>query len=290
MRTRSSALRAVDLRLLYLILWLSGTSFLSLSCFLAALSSSASVSTSLYSAQFLAALITVAASSGAYDYYSAVGYNDGFINSTVCYLVSSSFNRIYSSMLIGNEFVQFLVFFLPWFHAAQAMADVISVVQYEGQSIGMGDIGKDVTLSFTAAEDQLFTCPWLKTPITMLITSSILYVFYLTFFLFPFLFLFYFYLCSYMFMSWLTAQIITSDGTEGRSLANILIPPALRRLLFREREEVQDGDIRGSERQLSANEGSVRAYKVSKTFSGMMLVLSSCFDSSLSNIKRELIL
>lgn len=173
-RTQSSALRAIDLNLLYLILWLSGTSFLSLSCFLAALSSSASVSTSLYSAQFLAALVTVAASSGAYDYYTAVGYDDGLISDTVCYLVSSSYNRIYSKMLIGNDFVQFLVFFLPWFHAAQAMSDVMSIVQYEGQSIGMSDIGKHMELSYTANEDQLFTSPWLKTPITMLITSSLM--------------------------------------------------------------------------------------------------------------------
>lgn len=173
-RTQSSILRAVDLQLLYLILWLSGTSFLSLSCFLAALSSSASVSTSLYSAQFLAALITVAASSGAYNYYSAVGYSDGLINETVCYYVSSSYNRIYSSLLIGNQFVKFLVFFLPWFHAAQAMSDVLSIVQYDGQSVGMGDISQRVELSFTAKEDQLFTSPGLKTPLTMLITSALM--------------------------------------------------------------------------------------------------------------------
>ncbi len=173
-RTQSSILRAIDLQLLYLILWLSGTSFVALSCFLAALSSSASVSTSLYSAQFLAALITVAASSGAYDYYKSVGYSDGLINETVCYNVASSYNRIYSSLLIGNQFVKFLVFFLPWFHAAQAMSDVLSVVQYDGQSIGMADISHRVELSYTAVEDQLFSTPGLKTPLTMLITSTIM--------------------------------------------------------------------------------------------------------------------
>jgi hypothetical protein len=72
-----------------------------------------------------------------------------------------------------------------------------------------------------------------------------------------------------MLLSWLFAQVLTADGTEGRGLHTILIPPALRRLLFREREEVQDGDIRGAERQQSAADGSVRAYKVSKTYSGM---------------------
>ena len=76
----------------------------------------------------------------------------------------------------------------------------------------------------------------------------------------------------YIFLSWLVAQMLTSDGTEGRSLHTILLPAALRRHLFSEREEVQDGDVRGAERQRSAEEGSVRAYKVSKTFSGQALV------------------
>lgn len=71
-----------------------------------------------------------------------------------------------------------------------------------------------------------------------------------------------------MFLSWLAAQMLTADGTEGRGLHTILLPPALRRLLFREREVVQEGDIRGAERQQSADEGSVRAYKVSKTYAG----------------------
>ena len=72
----------------------------------------------------------------------------------------------------------------------------------------------------------------------------------------------------YMFLSWLVAQMLTSDGTEGRSIQSILLPTPLRRLLFRQRDEVQEGDLRGEERQRSEVEGSVRAYKVSKTFSG----------------------
>lgn len=71
-----------------------------------------------------------------------------------------------------------------------------------------------------------------------------------------------------MILSWLAAQMLTADGTEGRYLHHILIPPAIRRLLFREREIVQDGDIRGAERLQSEVDGSVRAYKVSKTYSG----------------------
>jgi hypothetical protein len=163
----------VDLNLLFLILWLSGTSFISFSCFLAALSNSASMTTSLYSGQFLIALVTVAACSNAYDYYEAVGYDDGSVDASVCYLVSSSYNRVYSGQLMGYTFVQFLVFFLPWFHAAQAMSDVISVVQYEGQSISLSDIHDKVTLSYTADPNVTFDSPWIIQSFVMLISTTI---------------------------------------------------------------------------------------------------------------------
>ena len=173
-QTVSPSLQAIDLGLLYLILWLSGTSFLSLSCFLAALSSSASMTTSLYSAQFLIALITVAACSSTYNHYVSVGYSDGVINDSVCYLVSSSYNTVYSSSLLGNQFVMFLVFFLPWFHAAQAMSDVLSAVQFEGQTIGMGGIAQSITLSYSASPGTTFPCPWIQYSLVMLISTSIL--------------------------------------------------------------------------------------------------------------------
>lgn len=172
-RTQSSALRAVDLRLLFLILWLSGTSFISLSCFLAALSSSASMTTSLYSAQFLIAMVTVAACSAGLNRYQSEGYSDGLVNDSECYLVTSSYNTVYSSSLLGYKFVQFMVFFLPWFHAAQAMSDVLSVVQYEGQSIGLGDIHDSVTLSYQAKENTDFETPWIISSFTMLIVNAI---------------------------------------------------------------------------------------------------------------------
>jgi hypothetical protein len=92
-----------------------------------------------------------------------------------------------------------------------------------------------------------------------------------------------------MFLSWLAAQMLTADGTEGRGLHTILIPTALRRLLFREREVVQDGDVRGAERQLSAAEGSVRAYKVSKTYSGRNLI-RFVLKCTVSNVCHALLL
>ena len=172
-RIKSSALRAVDLQLLFLILWLSGTSFISFAFFLAALSSSSTMTTSLYSAQFLIALITVAACSNPLNTYTAVGYNDGAINDSKCFLVSSSYNTIYSSQLLGYEFVQFLVFFLPWFHAAQAITDVISVVQYKHQSITLADARGKVSMSYAAQENTLFKSPWIIQSFIMLIVTSI---------------------------------------------------------------------------------------------------------------------
>lgn len=173
-RTSSSALRAVDLSVLFLILYLSGTSFISLSCFLAALSSSASMTTSLYSAQFLVAMVTVAACATTLNSYRSVGFSDGLVNDASCYLVTSSYNTAYSSSLLGYEFVQFVVFFLPWFHAAQAMSDVLSVVQYKGQSIRLSDIHDKVTLSYTARPDTEFDSPWIIHSFAMLIVSSLM--------------------------------------------------------------------------------------------------------------------
>ena len=173
-RTKSSALRAIDLRLLFLIFYLTGTSFIAFSCFLAALSSSASMTTSLYSAEFLIALITVAACSSPINSYQSVGYNDGGINDSVCYLISSSYNRVYSPSLLGYEFVQFLVFFLPWFHAAQAITDVISIVQYKDQSIGMSDITKEISLSYTNTSTNTFDSPWIVHSLIMLLSTTIL--------------------------------------------------------------------------------------------------------------------
>lgn len=77
-------------------------------------------------------------------------------------------------------------------------------------------------------------------------------------------------MARYMWLAWLFAQLLTSDGTEGRNILSLLFPTFLRRILFREREAVQEGDVRGDERQRSAEEGSVRAYKVSKTFAGKL--------------------
>lgn len=173
MQPHFSALRSIDLQLLYLILWLSGTSFIGMSCFLAAISSSASMSTALYYAQFLVALVTVASCSSPYEKYENVVESDGSMEWTVCYYVSSSFNAIYSSQLLGDTFVQFLVFFLPYFHSAAAMSDVLSVVQYKSQTIGMNDLGRSITMSYSAKPGMEFTSPWLSRSLTMLGCNTI---------------------------------------------------------------------------------------------------------------------
>jgi hypothetical protein len=174
MQSHFSALRAIDLRVLYLILWLSGTSFIAMSCFLAALSSSASMSTAIYYAQFLIALVTVASCSSPYDEYTSVGYDDGSVDQSTCYYMTSSWNSIYSSKLTGNTFVQFLVFFLPYFHAAAAMGDVLSVVQYEGQSVHMSDLANSVDLYYKVSSNYYdFTSPWLSRSLTVLGCNTI---------------------------------------------------------------------------------------------------------------------
>ena len=72
----------------------------------------------------------------------------------------------------------------------------------------------------------------------------------------------------YMAMAWLAGLLISTDETEGRSLKSVLIPLSIRKRFTSSGDEdvFMHGDVRGAERLRSENEGSVRAYKVSKTY------------------------
>ena len=68
----------------------------------------------------------------------------------------------------------------------------------------------------------------------------------------------------YLVFAWLTGQLISSNSDEGRPLASVLIL-----LWSSDGDTVVVGDVRGMEREKSKSEGSVHAYKVSKTYSGV---------------------
>lgn len=246
--TESSALRSINKSVYFLILWMSGTAFVSLAFFLAAFCSTSSVSTALAFTQFLVALCTIAACTSSLNYYTDIGTDSSVSN---CQLVSSSYNRIYSDTLPGNSFVMFLVFFFPWFHAAQAITDVLSVVQYKDQSFNLDDLygtnSKD--LLYDSEQTETYTSEWVSHSLIMLMGNVLVYTF----------------------LAWMAGQLVTSEAGEGRSLVSVFLPGWLRRALLPGGYDAapQVGDVRGEERERSRVDRSIRAYKVSKTYSGV---------------------
>mmetsp|Transcript_32 Transcript_32/g.58 ORF Transcript_32/g.58 Transcript_32/m.58 type:complete len:1981 (-) Transcript_32:168-6110(-) len=240
-RPHSSSLRGIDLSLMLLLLWLTGSACVSMSLFLAAFCSSSSVATSLAFTQFLIALATLSAATDPLNSYDTI--------SGECFFVASSYNKIYSTSLLGHTFVQFLVFFLPFFHSAQAVTDIISVVQYKHQNIRIGDLGSPIQMVYDSTSTSTFDSKWVGWALKMLAVNTVLY----------------------LFLAWLTAEILSSDVTEGRPLLSVLIPPSLRRFLTGSSgtTAVEEGDVRGEEKKKSGDDRSVRAYKVSKTYSGV---------------------
>ena len=247
-RPSSSALRELDLSLAFVVLWMCGTAFIALSLFLAALCSSSSVETTVTFAQFLIAMITIISCFSPLCSYSYV--ENESTGDVECKLLASSYNTIYSKELMGNTFVQFLVWWMPFFHTAQVATNIVSVIQYEGQTISLSDLGSPpMPLSYAATSSATYETKWAQWSLLMLLSNTL----------------------GYLFLAWFAAQIMSSDASEGRSLAAILLPATVRRYFSSKaggdgeggRDSVVAGDVRGEERLLSAEEKSVRAYKVS---------------------------
>jgi ABC-type lipoprotein export system ATPase subunit len=170
-------------------------------------------------------------------------------------MVTSSYNTIFSTSLLGNTFVQFLVFFLPWFHASQAITDIISTVQYKGQIQSMNDIAHTVVMSYSSTSVDTFDSEWIGWSLQMLTVECVIF----------------------MVAAWLAAQLLTADGSEGRPLLSVLIPRFVRDFLFTQ-EVIYPGDVRGIEKERSRIDNSVRVYKVSKTFSGVQALKEVSFS------------
>ena len=232
-RSVSPSLRATNLSVMFLLLYLSGSASIASSFFLAAFCNSTSSATSLAFTQFLVALLTIAPATKALNTYEYV--NDQ------CAFVSSSYNRIYSPVLLGYTFVQFLVFFIPFFHSAQGISDIISIVQYKSQTVHFADLGSPVSLLYSIEEDDSeFDSKWIGWSFRMLAIDCVMY------------------LC----LAWLVGQLASSDASEGRSLFSVLVPGPIKKFLLGSGEVVEEGDIRGEEKMKSRVDGNVRAYKV----------------------------
>lgn len=254
-RAKSSTLRDIDLGLLFLQLWMSGCAYISFSMSLGALCSSQSIATAISLTVFVVALITVAASSTTLNSYGVFYDFESNVVVGSCKLITSSYNFVYSDTLPAHTFVQFLVYWLPWFHSSQAMSNILSLVQVDGQSVGMADATTNIKL-VTSSGSQ-FDSRWIAWSYYMMLLNGLLY----------------------LITSWLAGQLVSSEGTEGRNIFSVLLPSVLRNYIF-SKGEVIEGDVRGEQRSMSIQEGSIRAYKVSKTFSGVQAVKEVSFSLS----------
>lgn len=246
----SLAIRKIDYGVMFLVLWLASTCFVSSAFFMASVSTSSNAANAIVFAQFLSAFLTIIACLTPLNQFVAEGYTGGNILNFDCFYVTSSWNTIYSEAgLPGASFVQFLIFFMPWFHLSQALTDMVSVVMYDSADMKVtlsSNFAEPPTrLSFSAAPGTDFKCGWIQQSLAYMIYSSI----------------FFYFVC------WFLYQAVNSDGSEGRPLLSILVP-AFARQYFQKEEVVEEGDVRGDEKRKSAQEHSVRGYKISKSYFG----------------------
>jgi len=124
-------LAAIDYQVWFLLLWMGGTSFVALSLALSTLAYTSSLATAILFLEFLAVLVTLIACDVPLQTFQAEGYvtNDPTTANFDFFYVTSSYNTVYSTLLLGNTFVQFVVFFMPWFLVGQSFTNVLSTVQ-----------------------------------------------------------------------------------------------------------------------------------------------------------------
>ena len=105
----SSMLKNIDYDVMFVLLYMAGSAFMANSFFLASFVSSSSMATNTYFLQVLMAMITNACCGT----YLLNTYR--FNPQLECVFTSSDYNNVYSPLLPGKEFVQFLVgdFYIP---------------------------------------------------------------------------------------------------------------------------------------------------------------------------------
>jgi ABC-type multidrug transport system fused ATPase/permease subunit len=242
-RTSSDSLARIDYGMIFLIFWASASGMTANGFFLATLCKSQQ-STSTYTLLnlLLALLVMIICT-------TLGGLNSYTGGEVFCYFETSSYNKVYS--VAGSELVVFIVWFMPWFHSAQALSDVVSLVQIKSVHVNAytSDFnGPNAAMLFTnklSDGESFFDSEWIGFALWMLFTNVFVYVF----------------------LAWLTGLLLSTDETEGRSLVSILFPLSVRKYFTKPDEDaVLHGDVRQGEQVQSEAEGSVRAYKVSKTF------------------------
>ena len=258
-------LKKLDLGILFMLLWFGGTASVCESFFLSSIVNSQSMNTFILFLNFIVIVFTLVFCSTPLNTINAIySYESDTKEFTLqCIRQASSYNKIYSTDLLGNTFVQFLVFFLPWFHISQAVTDILSIINYGDDFTLKDSYSFHEKLSYDGSDSTLFRTKWVDWSFGMMLASSLIY----------------------LFLSWLCAQILSDGKTEGRSLFSVLFPHYVRvYLLGNNTGDILDGDVRGAEQKQSAIDHSVRVYKLSKTYSGVQALK----EVSLSMSKGQL--
>ena len=235
-------LQKLDLGVLFLFLWLSLTAAVSNSFFLSSVCGTPSRATTIVFVNFFATLLTIIFLSPFLNSYEEV--------SSLCTLFGSSYYQIYDARS-GIGFAQFVLFWMPWFHTGQALSNIFSVIQY-GTSYSGADMQQtQLVTDYNMPNYSTFQTVSLGYTFGLMVGCSVVYVA----------------------LAWICGQLI-----DGRSIDVILFPPAVRAYFTGSRDAVIEGDVRGRERAVSQQEGSIRAYKVSKTFKGVQALKEVSFS------------
>lgn len=261
-RPSSYVLQRLDLGVLFLLLWLGGMTTVCNGFFLASICTGQAMSSMLLFANFIIMIFTVAFTglTNPLSTYQMAYTPDGSGNVIgECVMVSSLANSVYQRPNDASFVIaRFVVFFLPWFHITQALEDVLSVLQYKHSRFTFNDIYGLHVMSLDGTTSSLFTSRWVSWSFGMMAASSLVY----------------------LLLAWFFGQVVPDTATgEGRSVESILLPPLLKTYLFGETMGVvYEGDVRGLEKSRSAEEKSIRAYKVSKTFKGTQALREVMFS------------
>lgn len=136
----SEILANINYDILFCLFFMSGTAMITFSFFMAVFCKSSSTANSITFIQLLAAMITIAVCSSSVNYYALNSYG-------LCTYIASSYSALFSPQTFGSSFFQFIIYFMPWFYSANALTNIMSVVQYQGQSISMSDVNLDKVIS-----------------------------------------------------------------------------------------------------------------------------------------------
>jgi hypothetical protein len=193
---------SIDMSAYFLMNFLYLTAMLADACFLSSFVSSQSLSIMMIFATFLILVITICSTFGTpLNKYGWV--KDEETGVETCEYLPSSYNIIYTSELPGNDFVQFLVFFMPWFHGGKALSDMLATTRYVDKTFTMDDVTREEIMSFNKKD---FHAASVQDAFMSLFDETLFYVG----------------------LAWLLGLIISNEAGEGRSILNVFFPPQLR--------------------------------------------------------------